>query len=651
MYVESVTLQNFRSFGDRRSTITFDSGLTAFIGTNGTGKTAACQALQRVFGITSDERTVRLDDFHVSSAEARNSEPESRTLTIDLILAFPELEDESGDHSAVPNFFRRAATGEAGNLKCRIVLKSTWTADGTVDGNIETQLFTVASLEPEYTEDEVSGLPPAERSRIQFVYVPASRDGAKQISAFLRGRLWRAATWSSDLEDTVSDAAERISAAFHKEAATRTVEDAFARRWRELHGAGTHATPRFQPLEPDLDQFLRGAELTFEPDPSSLARPARLLSDGQRSLLYLALTTASLDLEQTITSEPDAGFDRDSAFLPTLTLLAIEEPENSLSPYYLSRIVGQMLDLGASATVQVLLSSHSASTLGRISPSSVRHFRLDAATGESIVRPIRLPQGDTEAGTYVREAVRAHPELYFARFVVLGEGDSEHIVIPAMARALGLDFDPSFVAMVPLGGRHTHHFWKLLTELEIPHATLIDLDYGRSGGGAGRLRTALTNLQAVGINVLDEVDNYDDIESLTDGLTLSDLRPVRDKLREFGVFFSSPLDLDMLMLRQYWDAYVALEEGQQGPQSTDATKTVLGTGGTDNGRKYWEQPTNSERRDERQEELRWYRYLFSNRSKPATHLTALSRLTSDEKAKVPPVLKALVEFVNLRLMP
>jgi len=52
----------------------------------------------------------------------------------------------------------------------------------------------------------------------------------------------------------------------------------------------------------------------------------------------------------------------------------------------------------------------------------------------------------------VKEAVLAFPELYFARLVVLGEGDSEEIVLPRAARALGLAFDQTFVSVVPLGG-------------------------------------------------------------------------------------------------------------------------------------------------------------------------------------------------------
>jgi putative ATP-dependent endonuclease of the OLD family len=70
MYIESLVLQNFRCFGNQRTVISLEPGLTPFIGSNGAGNTAACHALRRLFGITGDERTVRMDDFHVPPGEA-----------------------------------------------------------------------------------------------------------------------------------------------------------------------------------------------------------------------------------------------------------------------------------------------------------------------------------------------------------------------------------------------------------------------------------------------------------------------------------------------------------------------------------------------------------------------------------------------------
>jgi putative ATP-dependent endonuclease of OLD family len=238
MHIESVVLRNFRCFGDQRTRIMLGPGLTAFIGANGAGKTAACQALQRLFGITSDDRSVRIDDFHVPAGETGTVE--SRQLTVEAILAFPELEDDDTEgKDAVPEFFHRMAADDDGTLKCRIVLEATWEADGTVDGNLETKYWAVRSLDESYTEEDRVPLPPAERARSQMLYVPPLRDGARQVTAFLRGRLWRAAQWSDGLRKLVDTSAKLISDKFHSEAATESIENALAERWAELHGAGT----------------------------------------------------------------------------------------------------------------------------------------------------------------------------------------------------------------------------------------------------------------------------------------------------------------------------------------------------------------------------------------------------------------------------
>jgi putative ATP-dependent endonuclease of OLD family len=104
---------------------------------------------------------------------------------------------------------------------------------------------------------------------------------------------------------------------------------------------------------------------------------------------------------------------------------------------------------------------------------------------ETVVKSITLPPDSNDAHKFVREAVLAYPELYFARLVILGEGDTEEIVLTRMLQARGSAEDVTSVLVVPLGGRHVNHFWRLLRALGIPYLTLLDLDLARHGGGLG----------------------------------------------------------------------------------------------------------------------------------------------------------------------
>ncbi|WP_370948841.1 DUF2813 domain-containing protein [Amycolatopsis sp. cg5] len=177
----------FHCFGPNRTEIVLEPGMTTFIGTNGSGKTSACKALLRLFGLTEDDWRIRVDDFHVPADE--QNAPKSRTLRLEALLTFPELDDDDPNgKEAVPEFFHRMAADKDGTLKCRIVLEATWEADGTLEGAVAETRQVVRTFEPVYAAEDCVPLPAAERARIQMVYVPASRDGARQIVTFLRGR-------------------------------------------------------------------------------------------------------------------------------------------------------------------------------------------------------------------------------------------------------------------------------------------------------------------------------------------------------------------------------------------------------------------------------------------------------------------------------
>src|SRR5258708_39180029 len=70
MFIERLILTNFRCFGPEARSIDLAHGLTAFVGVNGAGKTAVMQALQRLFGVTGEQRRLRRPDFHIPIAEA-----------------------------------------------------------------------------------------------------------------------------------------------------------------------------------------------------------------------------------------------------------------------------------------------------------------------------------------------------------------------------------------------------------------------------------------------------------------------------------------------------------------------------------------------------------------------------------------------------
>lgn len=649
MKIESLTLQNFRCFGSELQSLPLSDNITALVGSNGTGKTAAMQALLRMFGSSEEQRRIRRQDFHVPREE--KMPPKQRDLVIEVILTFPELDDEddAGATTTVPTFFKHLSVSDDGQLKCRFRLEAKWIDDGSTDGAIESRFCGVRTLEGTPKEDEKENVSPLDRAAIQVVYIPATRDGSAQVSQLLRGRLWRAIKWADETKNEISRLGQEINEQFSSVSAIKEITKTLTNRWNEVHGGGTHSTPALHPVEPRFEDLVRKIGVSFFPDETGKEAGIEDLSDGQRSLFHVALTAAILDVEAAILhDEHIESFEQDSITLPALTIVALEEPENCLAPFYLSRIVHQMMDLAQRPSAQVVVSSHSASILSRLDPEAIRYFRLDVKHNAQ-VRSLTLPSNEDEAGKYVREAVRAYPELYFAQFVIFGEGDSEEIVLPRIAAAMDLPIDRSFVAIVPLGGRHVNHFWRLVNDLEIPHATLLDLDLGRVGGGWGRIKYVIEQLVEHRFEPIELFDATDNTGAL---LTLSKMATwnnedykTRKTWTEFlekkaAVYFSKRLDLDWSMLKCFPTAYQTIGTGEHGPKgkAVDAKATVLGEGSPD----LYEAAVD--------EYFRWYRYLFLGRGKPTSHLRALSMIAETElKEKAPAVLQRLLRHAAQQL--
>jgi putative ATP-dependent endonuclease of OLD family len=654
--VQSITIAGFRCFGPDPRRLEVAGDLTAIVGPNASGKTAALQALCKLFGVTRAQRTVRRSDFHLPPGVPPDDRTQ-RSLFMDVIIALPELAKGSATaHTIAPAFRHMQIAGPKAIPVCRMRLEAQWDDDGTADGEVTQNLYWVDKLGDGITDDDKHTVSALDRGHIQVYYTPATRDAEAQIRAStgaLAARLLRAIEWSKKTRDTVDNATKELSKAFGAETGIDAISAALSDRWKELHDEKTDTDPALTLTSQRFEEVVARIQVLFQQGPAAIERGLDALSDGQQSLFYFALAAAVFDLERDAVAGKIKGFRADELRIPALSIFAIEEPENHLSPYYLASIIQQVRSIIAGDSGQAFITSHSPAVLSRVNPEEVRYCRCDEKTRVTSVKAVALPEKDDEAVKFVRGAMLAFPELYFARFVVLVEGDSERIVLPRLAEAEGFLVDPSFVAIVPLGGRHVQHFWRLLNGLSIPFATLLDLDLGRNGGGYGRIKTAISHLIEQGVP-------RKDLLGLDDGTVLSeeefaqmhtwtfyeDLPGWISFLERYRVYFSQPLDLDMTMLAAYPKAYEAIILPGGGPRMTpeDAAKVVLGGGGAGLGA-YKDQYSGFD------QYMPTYRYHFLTHSKPATHLRAFTYLDQAAlKARMPETYRDLLTCVidNLR---
>ncbi|MCG4452113.1 AAA family ATPase [Pseudomonas sp. MMS21-TM103] len=631
----SLFVSNFQSFGPTMEEVSF-SDVTYLLGPNGAGKTAALQALCRMFAFDPNLRRIRRSDFHVPATEAEL--PEQRQLWLEADFTFEETLDDE-DHDTVPPFFGQMAMRTAGELpRVRFRLEATMYEDG----EIEERFLFVTKTDEEDKPVSTQTVPKRHRDAIHLHYLPARRDPSDHVAygaTALLGRLLRAANWSDDRE-TIKDLTEQITECLSENESVKTLSSSLSIAWQRLHKGDFFASPRLTFENSEIEALLRHLTVSFSPGHGENQVDFTRLSDGQKSMLYLSLVLSALTIGREVRSGKNKAFDPHKLKPPAFTILAVEEPENSLSPHYLGRIVNS-LKSSVGVDAQALIATQAPSMLRRVEPESIRYLRLNGDRCTHVTT-IQLPPKLTDAYKFVREAVQAFPEVYFARLVVLGEGDSEEIVLPRILQAKGAPVDEFAVAIAPLGGRHVNHFWRLLAAIGTPYITLLDLDVGRHQGGWGRVKYVR--------NQLDQFAPQDSLPSDWPYHEWNDPNtPVRthnwfesgkvslfNELEKRNVFFSDPLDLDFSMLCAFPAAY----EAEPAPATPKSHTTVLGDSHFSPGQ-YSE------------EEQSWfaaYHKLFKLSSKPAAHLNALGRLTDEELlAGLPASLNRLADQVIARL--
>lgn len=680
MRLSKLKLMNYRCFGSEEQVILIDD-LTTFIGNNSAGKTAALSALNCMFSENSGDRILQRSDFHLPK-EMDPDEMERQNLYIEAIFEFEELQSETGGGEyAIPIFFQHLVVDNPGGLPyLRIRLEAVWEKSSTIEGSIDSKISYIAC--PESVEIEEKYRTPAARrdlDKIRVIYIPAVRDPSRQLknaSGTIMYQVMSSINWSEETKGNVKAKIKELNEQFEREKGVSMFGTSLAAQWKVYDSDDRYSTANLRFNSTDIETSIRKTEVVFEPTETGKEYTIDQMGDGLRSLFYISLVDSILDVEGKMRREIEADPENTSFSRkpPILTIVALEEPENHIAPHLLGKLVGNLRNIAGKSNAQAIMTSHSPAIVKRVDPENLRYFRMDKEVLATRVRCITLPEKESaqDQYKYIKEAVQAYPELYFAKLVILGEGDSEEIILPKYWEALNGSVDVGGISIVPLGGRHVNHFWRLLNDLQIPHITLLDLDREREGGGWGRIKYVLKQLIANGQDrnellatksgiltdkQLEEMSEWDvsDVASMQAWL---------DWLEQYNVFFSAPLDIDFMMLEQMEAEYKNSLDTTEGPRLEVVVngknkriliQTIEGTG--DYSTEYEtrikkdikstlkEEGGNGSTYSPKQQKLMvWYTYFFLNRGKPSTHIAVLSRL-SDEAIQnnIPPILKHLME--------
>jgi putative ATP-dependent endonuclease of OLD family len=469
VYLAELTITNFRSFGPDGITVKLREGLTALVGENDSGKTAVIDALRFLLG-TTDQEWLRFsaDDFHKTSADS------SESSEITIFGTFKKLtpSDKSGfaeyltygvskGDEPILHFTltaKRMGT-RAGRPYIATDLRSGKNGEGpTLDHNCRL-LLAATYLRP--LRDAERELSSGRNSRLSMVL--NSLDGVEV------GDLFDATRFGTDdiknlgllgLGDLFNNLIESHS---HIEKGKSKVNKHL--EGLQLHGDSLTSSISVSQNGSDsqrLRQLLEKLTLNLNNAPGRMGL-------GSNNILFIACELILLADDQ-----------------EHFPLLLIEEPEAHVHAQrqlrliqYLQKIVDPQ-DNKANKP-QIIITTHSPNLASEIDLNNLVIIRsgkaFSTADGET-----KLDSNDYKFLSRFLDVTKAN--LFFARGVMIVEGDAENILMPTLAKCIGKDFTEHGVSMVNVGGVGLRRYAKIFMRKNpaqdgippVPVACVTDLD-------------------------------------------------------------------------------------------------------------------------------------------------------------------------------
>jgi putative ATP-dependent endonuclease of OLD family len=310
----------------------------------------------------------------------------------------------------------------------------------------------------------------------------ALRDAEKDLATWRRSPLRpliEELTGALD-EETRTDIEQQIERAQTELAErdeVRAVAEKISRRLVDIVGA-KHATPVAIGLAPTrVDALLRALRILIDGGTRGIGDA----SLGTANLIFLALK--SLELDQ-LAEEGE----RDHTFL------AVEEPEAHLHPHVQRLVYRYFLnkpDNVEEDRLTTILTTHSPHIASVAPIRSIVLLRHASTTNSTVgVSSALAPLTETDEADLQRYIDVTRGELFFARGVILVEGDAERFLVPAFAGALGTPVDMRGISVCSVAGTNFAPYVKLLgpTGLNLPHVVLTDRDPLPNGTSRARRR-------------------------------------------------------------------------------------------------------------------------------------------------------------------
>jgi len=356
-------------------------------------------------------------------------------------------------------------------------------------------------------------------------YLGADRTFDKHLSFYdwtLIGRIRKAfhKRISDELKTEIEKDFENVITSFHKVPGFTDFLKDFSKQFKELLPSGKgHMEIDFKPFTP-ANYFKTMQILAHDPNQSDKPIDVDELGEGARNMILIAL------LRSYAKNFKNGG--------EVNGILALEEPELFLHPQARRHLATVLRDL-AQTGLQVIISTHSDSF-------------IDTEFFESIGRVIKIADPDNEGKEqtvlvqtdnkklvdfaietgvpkekvdvsniqpfYKTTSNHRLNEGFFARCLVLVEGETEELAIPEYLAVLGLDCDANGISIIEVKGKNQiPKYWRLYASFNIPIIVIFDNDNKDSKEKSNKNIATCFNISTE--DILNEVDCHKHLSSKT----------------------------------------------------------------------------------------------------------------------------------------
>ncbi|PNG71786.1 AAA family ATPase, partial [Vibrio vulnificus] len=264
MLLKKLIVSGYKSISTSHpQTIEFDPELTIFIGHNGTGKSAALEALNKLFSIDHSLRGILPSDFHLpDNVDAATP----RSLMIEAWFTLTNAEGNTSIPSLINGLTASSSTGE---IIFRVRLEASLNFDFNPVGDVDESLWVIDGDMDMPEEDNKHRLSATQRNAIQVNYVPANRDPLVQLkysSKAILGRLLKAIKWSDGEQESFEAQAQQLNQLASDNPALDQITQAINHNWQGIYKGRHLNQAKLNFPVGDVDEILKLIQLQFMPD-------------------------------------------------------------------------------------------------------------------------------------------------------------------------------------------------------------------------------------------------------------------------------------------------------------------------------------------------------------------------------------------------